>query len=306
MRQLLIIVPLLAACSQSAEYAPEPEAPAANDAAPEGPQSGDTIDAIGDVSGLVEVYMEADALDMGLDPQDPDYDDFHWVQTVELSNNWAIMKTEATHEMWESIMPYSLRAGDNTPAYVEECDTCPAHNVSWHQAQAFANALSAEMGLEQCFSCDGEGPDVQCEPIIDPYSCTGYRLPTEAEWEYAARGGDEFQYPGSDDIEAIAYWEENSGDRAYPVASKLPNGYGLYDMGGNIRERVYDAFHPYEGADQIDPVVMPDLSDAGELFAERGGSYACERPEIRWNRRNLVWDYTRDIHTGFRLARILD
>jgi len=139
-------------------------------------------------------------------------------------------------------------------------------------------------------------------------SITGnyFRLPTEAEWEYAAKGGESFTYPGSDNIEDIAFWVDNSGDRAYPVGSKLPNGFGLYDMGGNIRERVYDAYYPYSGADEINPVVYPDFDLDAELFSERGGSYACRRPEIRWNRRNLVWDYDRDVHTGFRVARILE
>ena len=79
---------------------------------------------------------------------------------------------------------------------------------------------------------------------------------------------------------------------------------GQTDMGGNIRERVYDAFYPYSGDDLVDPVVYAEYD--GDLYAERGGSWACRLPEIRWNRRNLVWDYDRDIHTGFRVARILD
>ena len=159
MRELLILIPVVAGCAQSAEYAPEPDAPAAVEATPEAPQSGDTMDAIGEVSGLVEVFMAADALDMGLDPADPDYDDYHYVQTVELSNNWAIMQTEVTHEMWETLMSHPLRGVDGAPLLDGDCDTCPAHNVSWHEAQAFANALSEAQGLEQCFSCEGEGQD---------------------------------------------------------------------------------------------------------------------------------------------------
>ena len=67
--------------------------------------------------------------------------------------------------------------------------------------------------------------------------------------------------------------------------------------GRNIRERVYGTYQPYTGGELID-LVMPDLDNPNEVFSERGGSFACERAEIRWNRRNLVWDYARDIHTG--------
>ncbi len=254
---------------------------------------------------LKEVIVEPDVLMMGLDASDEDYSFEHLPHMVELTHTWTIMETEVTHLQWEAHMDYSIR-GLHNPVTVSDCDTCPVHSVTWHEAQAFANALSVAAGLEECFECEGEGPDVFCEPSIDPYECEGFRLPTEAEWEYAAKGDESFTYPGSDNIEDIAYWEDNSGDRAYPVGSKLPNGFGLYDMGGNIRERVYDAYYPYSGEDEINPVVFPDFDLDVELFAERGGSYACRRPEIRWNRRNLVWDYERDIHTGFRVARILD
>jgi formylglycine-generating enzyme required for sulfatase activity len=257
-------------------------------------------------AGMFEIGLRPDSLTMGLDPNDADYDNFHLPHMVELTHTWSIGETEVTHEQWETYMGYAIRGSTHVPLTDEDCLDCPVHSVSWHQAQAFANAVSLASGLETCFECDGDGPDVQCTPTKDPYECSGFRLPTEAEWEYAAKGGESFTYPGSEDINEIAYWEDNSGDRPYPVATLKPNGFGLYDMGGNIRERVYDAYVPYSGEDTIDPLSMPDLDNPSEVFSERGGSYACRPAEIRWNRRNLVWDYDRDIHTGFRLARILD
>ena len=321
MRAITILALIGTGCVP-AEYADEPQAPEAEtqsdvqhdeptDEDPAAPaDNNDSVesfeDRLPDLKGeLKEIIVAPDVLMMGLDTSDEDYSDEHLPHMVELTHTWTIMETEVTHLQWEAHMDYPIRGLYDAPT-VSDCDECPVHSVSWHEAQAFANALSASAGLEQCFECEGEGPEVFCEPSVDPYECNGFRLPTEAEWEYAAKGGESFTYPGSDNIEDIAFWVDNSGDRAYPVGSKLPNGFGLYDMGGNIRERVYDAYYPYSGADEINPVVYPDFDLDAELFSERGGSYACRRPEIRWNRRNLVWDYDRDVHTGFRVARILE
>ena len=259
---------------------------------------------LGVVDGLFEVVIEPSEMGMGMDPSDQDYDTFHQMHTVELTNEWAISDTEVTHAQFNELMGYDPAILWLPPGADGACADCPVQSVTWHEAQAYGNALSRAAGLEECFSCEGDTVDVRCEPIVDPYECSGFRLPTEAEWEHAARGGEEFTYPGSEDIDEIAYWRENSGDRAYPVATLVPNGFGLYDMGGNIRERVYDAYYAYESGVHVNPVVMPSNNE-DELYAERGGSFACERAEIRWNRRNLVWDYDRDIHTGFRVVRIL-
>jgi len=263
-----------------------------------------TLDEIELPFDMYEISVEPAEFVMGLSPDDVDYDASHVPHLVELTHTWALTETEITYEQFIHYMGYDPSDLWGNPTDPSNCEDCPVAYVSWSEAQAFGNAMSIAHGLEPCFECTGEDADVACEPISDPYECSGFRLPTEAEWEHAGQGGDDFTYPGSDDIDAVAYWDENSGDHAYPVASKLPNGFGLYDMGGNARERVYDAFYPYSGEDLVDPVVYSAYT--GDLYAERGGSWACRSPEIRWNRRNLVWDYVRDSHTGFRVARILD
>ena len=240
----------------------------------------------------------------GIGPGDEDHDAAHTPHDVTLTRDFWIGTTEVTIEQWIAYMGYNpseyhLPEG-LAAAELQDCADCPVHSVSWDEILAFSNAVSEAHGLETCFVCEGEGIDVQCDLKGNPYECEGYRLATEAEWERAAWGGESFRYPGSDDIDAIGYYEDNSGGTAHPVGSKQPNGYGLYDMGGNIREFVLDWQKDYPSTAQVDPFVYPE---DGAYPAERGGSWACRVPELRPNRRNLKWDYERDVHSGFRLAR---
>jgi len=242
--------------------------------------------------------------DMGLQPEDENYDSSHTPHHVTLAQDYWVSETEVTVEQWLLYMDYhptEIWFGDTIAAEeLDQCLDCPAHSISWDEMLAFSNAVSEYHGLEPCFTCMGEGTDVICSIPQDPYTCEGYRPPTEAEWEWAAIGGESYLFPGSDDIDAIGFWEQNSDMVAHPVCSKERNGYDLCDMGGNIREFVLDWVSPYTAAAVTNPFTYPE---DGLYAGERGGSWACRRPELRVNRRNLVWGYTRDIHSGFRLAR---
>ncbi len=255
-------------------------------------------------SGISLTAIPGGVWDMGIAVGDPDYDASHTPHEVTLTNDFWMGTTEVTVNQWLAYMDYHPTAvqigADAAAEELRECGDCPVHSISWHEMLAFANAVSEAHGLETCFTCEGSGADVSCDLKGSPYECEGYRLATEAEWERAAWGGETFKFPGSDDIDAVGYYEENSEMRPHAVASKLPNGYGLYDMGGNIREFVLDFQKGYPDTAQVDPYVGPS---EGAYPAERGGSWACRTPELRPDRRNLKWDYARDIHSGFRLAR---
>jgi len=301
----LVVAALTAACAErEPHYAPDAagadlSAPSF-DAVAGAPKNGDFAE------GLWLVDMMPDDLQIGIAQGDPDWDTNHTVHMVTLTHEWSISETEVTNAQFQHYMDYDpqelwMMEGDVDYGY--GCDDCPVQNVSWFEAAAYANAMSAEHGLDACYTCSGDDAEVMCEPAMDPYTCSGFRIPTEAEWEYAARGGEGFTYPGSDDIDEIGWWEDNSDDMLREVGTLKPNGYGLYDMGGNIREFVYDWLAPYPSEDQINPVVYPE---AGTHPAERGGSWACRRPELRVDRRNLVMGFERDVHTGFRIARTAD
>jgi formylglycine-generating enzyme required for sulfatase activity len=155
-------------------------------------------------------------------------------------------KTEVTQGQWRKIM------GSN-PSHFKKGDNYPVEQVSWDDAQEYIKKLSSVNGKS-------------------------FRLPTEAEWEYAARsGGKDEKYPGGNELNALAWYRGNSDGSPHPVAQKKPNGFQLYDMGGNLREWCQDRFdwHSYENSSRKNP--QGPLSGSSRML--RGGSWI-----------NLAWD----------------
>ncbi|MCB8819790.1 formylglycine-generating enzyme family protein [Microvirga rosea] len=158
---------------------------------------------------------------------------------------------------------------------------CPVESVSWIDAIRFCNALSQARGLQTSYAVHADGTGA----TLDPQS-NGYRLPTEAEWEYACRAG--ISGPRYAELDQIAWYRENSGGRTHGVGQKQPNAWGLYDMLGNVWEWC---------ADQYDPEVY------GSYRVFRGGGWADpERGCLATNRRRSHPTFTID-DLGFRVAR---
>lgn len=188
----------------------------------------------------------------------------------------------------------------------ERSGNIPVSGVTWYDAVAYCNWRSERDGLEPAYIVEGK-------KVICDFAANGYRLPTEAEWEYAARGGNNsrgYKYSGSDDVDAVAWYKTNSGTnlgnrKLHPVGEKRSNELGLHDMSGNAWEWCWDWYDAkYYEQRQNDNPVGP-LS--GDIHVQRGGCAFWEEVYTRVvSRGYFYWGTERgyaNYDLGFRIAR---
>lgn len=210
-------------------------------------------------------------------------------RTVALIGQLKVMRTEVTQAHFKALMGYN-------PSGYKRCPRCPVESVSWHEAQAFCLKLSQEKKLKTALTCTGEKEKTRC--TIPPLEDPGFRLPTEQEWELAARAditAPAFGGPLSScmtsapSLEPSAWIKTNSTGHPHPVAQKLPNPYGLYDMAGNVYEWTSS---PYD--------------DSNTERVLRGGSWYHNAEHARFANRERAWDTKRLGFVGFRcIQRVL-
>jgi formylglycine-generating enzyme required for sulfatase activity len=225
----------------------------------------------------------------------PDQRPFH---RVRISQSFLLGIVEVSQAMYDSVM------GTN-PSTFPRGDAYPVENVSWYDAVAFCNALSVREGLTPCYS--GSFNQTQCD-----FTANGYRLPTEAEWEYACRAGtttdlytgdivhDE-RSPLDEHMDIAGWYIGNWTDGTHPVASKEPNAFGLYDIHGNVYEWCWDWFD--EGYYSQSPESDPVGPATGSLRTCRGGSWSTIARYCRSAARGRSYASQRNLEIGFRLAR---
>lgn len=207
--------------------------------------------------------------------------------------HYEMMSSEVTQELYESV------TGRNPSDFSEgfKAKYRPVENVSWYDAIYFCNLLSKSEGLEPVYAVNGKknvsqwnykphGENEIEGKVTQDLSANGYRLPTVEEWQYAAKGGEDYAYAGSDNINKVAWYEENSGETTHPAAQKKANGYGLYDMSGNVREWCWD--------------VRPDYG--GDRFI-CGGSWYSNADDCEVDYRDYYGASYRGSDLGFRPVR---
>jgi formylglycine-generating enzyme required for sulfatase activity len=173
----------------------------------------------------------------------------------------------------------------------------PVIQVSWNDAIAYCNWRSQFEGLTPCYSMSTQ--NVQCN-----FNANGFRLPTEAEWEYAARGGSEshgFFFSGSDYADEVTWYHHNSDSQTKPVGTKMPNELGIYDMSGNVWEWCWDWYDKdyYTSSSKADP--LGPIS--GFMNVLRGGSWSDNPRAARISNRFRNYPVTKASIIGFRIAR---
>ena len=187
---------------------------------------------------------------------------------MKLTYDYYIEQTEVTQALWKAVM-------DNNPSTMEG-DNLPVNNVLWKDADTFTKQLSQLTGYT-------------------------FNLPTEAEWEYAARGGKEskgYLYAGSDDVNEVAWYSANSGNKTHDVGTKKPNELGIYDMSGNAWEWCSDWLAPYPAEAQVDPTGPA----TGEYHVYRGGGWYIGASTCRCTHRRQTREGYSEYALGLRVA----
>lgn len=212
------------------------------------------------------IFVEGGTFQMGYNNGDSDEKPVHSVTLA----SFYIGKYEVTQAEWEVVM------GSN-PSYFKGANN-PVEKVTWYDCIIFCNAKSRKEGREECYQISGTTVTLLANK-------NGYRLPTEAEWEFAARGGNKgrgYNYSGSNMISSVAWYKDNSNNSTHNVGTKQCNELGIYDMTGNVWEWCWDWHGSYSSISQTNPTGAA----TGSERINRGGCFYSTAPFCHSANRN--------------------
>ena len=224
---------------------------------------------------------------------------------VTITRPFLMQTTEVTQVQWGAVFPID-------PSIWAVCPECPVNGVNWWESVAYANALSRAARLPECYAlenCEGDpGDNMICAnlPRFAGLDCLGYRLSTEAEWEYAARAGTQTRFWSGDedgDLDGVAVYTDPANVPAdpqpLPVASLAANPWGLFDVHGNVMEWTHDLYQPYA----IDPIADPLGPPNAPQRTMRGGHFNAFPEDVRSAVRVRYRPEQSSLQNGFRVAR---
>ena len=255
-------------------------------------------------------YIPCGSFEMGADSLDPAAVDIEKPQhTVYVATPLMMGEGPVSQELFGEVMGYN-------PSSLRD-PTAPVDQVSWFEALQFCNLLSVHEQLEPVYSipefiqerCNSRTTQKQLEECYKPYlaqisiqpNASGYRIPNEAEWEYAAQANQKHKYSGSDRIKDVAWFGDNSRDRIQPIGLKAANAFGLHDMSGNVWEWCWDGFDAELYKHKKKPFSM-DVFSQNIHYKRccRGGSYYSNAQKSRVSFRQVGSAAERSMGQGFR------
>ena len=260
------------------------------------------------------VLIPAGTFQMG---SEKGYSDSKPVHEVTITKSFYMGKYEVTQAEYEKYCSY----GSSSPSSDKgDGDNYPAYYVSWYDALVYCNKRSMAEGLTPCYSISGStdpskwgtvptSTDSTWDAVVCDWKANGYRLPTEAEWEYAARAEDNtvasLTYSGTSDVNKLgeyAWYSSNSNSKTHEVGTKKANGFGLYDMSGNVLEWCWNWFTISYYA-KAEGGSDPTGASSGSNRVHRGGSWDRNSGLCAVSYRNCYHPYGRNNNLGFRVVR---
>jgi formylglycine-generating enzyme len=261
-------------------------------------------------TGIVMVSIPAGTFTMGSPTTEPNRDSDETQHSVTLSA-FSMSKYQVTQEQYQAVMGSNPSNFSSSPQAGETQGKRPVESVSWYDALVFCNKLSINEGLTPAYSISGKtnpadwgavptSSDATWNAVVIVAGSTGYRLPTEAQWEYACRAGTTTAYnTGATISDNTGWYSSNSGSKMHEVGKKPANAWGLHDMHGNVWEWCWDRYGSYPSEAQTNPLGASSGADR----VLRGGCWDFSAENLRSAYQYYFNPYDRYSLIGFRLVR---